>query len=423
MATENPSVWFRYSQSALPWLLPWLLLFSRAIADFTVLLSGILFLLFSFRHREWEWAKKPWFRLCLVFWFYLLFVNLPLSVDPFDSLLYAITFMRWPLFAAALAYWLLAERSRQKHFLVSLLLTSLFIALDTGWQYLTGVDWFGIPAAPDNRLTGPLRNPVVGIMMVRVEFLLLFAVAVLASLQTPYRKVMYTSAILLAFLLLIFITGERMAFILCLSASLLVLLGLVLEYPARYKLVLLSGALLFFIILTLTFWLPETAQRMVFSSIEKLQNFRTSDYGQVFGGAIALWQHFPWFGSGLHTYQTVCTELGVMVNTGIPCMHPHNLYLHIAAETGAAGVGLFCLLVLGIFHQALTPLWQRRHWLLLAVSAAVLLLSFWPLIGGISILNNWVAALVWLGVGWTLAIADQYSASVVREEMTLRSIR
>lgn len=402
MIAFRPTHWLQYPQSVLPWLLPALLLFSRLIADFTVLLSGILFLMWSFQQQNWQWAKQLWFRCSLIFWAYLLLINVPFSVDPFDSLLYAVTFIRWPLFAATLSCWLLLSSDRQRHFLLALLATTLFIGLDTGWQYITGVDWFGIPATPENRLTGPFRNPVPGIMMVRVEFILLFAVVLFASLQSATRQTLYIASILLAFLLLIFITGERMAFILCLAASLLVMLGLALQYPFKRKLIMLGGLMLAMVIIALSFWLPETAQRMIISTLDKLQNFRDSDYGQVFRGAIEVWKQSPWVGNGLHSYQMVCRELGTLSN----CSHPHNLYLQIGAETGLIGLGLFSLLVLSIFYQALAPLWKQKSWLLMSISAAILLISFWPLIGGISILNNWVAALVWLGVGGTLLMAN-----------------
>ncbi|WP_438971547.1 O-antigen ligase family protein [Methylophaga sp.] len=422
MKTDSTSSWLQYPQSVMPWLLPALLLFSRVIADITVLLTGILFLIWSFQQQNWQWTKQSWFRFSLLFWAYLLLLNVPFSVDSADSLLYAITFMRWPLFAAALCYWLLLGRDQQKHFLIALLLTSLFIGLDTGWQYITGVDWFGIQAAPENRLTGPFRNPVVGIMMVRVEFILLFAVTLFACLQSVARQTLYIAAILIAFLLLIFTTGERMAFILCLTASLLVLFGLALQYPLNRRLIMLGGLSLAILLLALSMWLPETAQRMIFSSIDKLQNFRESDYGQVFRGAIEVWQHYPWLGSGLHSYKSVCNELGVLTNFPMACSHPHNLYLQIGAETGLVGVGLFSLLVSSIFHQALVPLWQGKSWLLMTISATILLLSFWPLIGGISILNNWVAALVWLGVGWALLMAN-YQQTINQTTMTPRSLK
>lgn len=422
MKTDSTSSWLQYPQSVMPWLLPALLLFSRVIADITVLLTGILFLIWSFQQQNWQWTKQSWFRFSLLFWAYLLLLNVPFSVDSADSLLYAITFMRWPLFAAALCYWLLLGRDQQKHFLIALLLTSLFIGLDTGWQYITGVDWFGIQAAPENRLTGPFRNPVVGIMMVRVEFILLFAVTLFACLQSVARQTLYIAAILIAFLLLIFTTGERMAFILCLTASLLVLFGLALQYPLNRRLIMLGGLSLAILLLALSMWLPETAQRMIFSSIDKLQNFRESDYGQVFRGAIEVWQHYPWLGSGLHSYKSVCNELGVLTNFPMACSHPHNLYLQIGAETGLVGVGLFSLLVSSIFHQALVPLWQGKSWLLMTISATILLLSFWPLIGGISILNNWVAALVWLGVGWALLMAN-YQQMINQTTMTPRSLK
>ena len=147
-------------------LLPSLLLFFRGTADITVSLCGLFFLWLSYQHKDWSWAKTSWFKWVWVFWGHLLLINVLLSIDPSDSLFYAITFIRWPLFAVAIAYWMLKDKPRQQWFLMTLILTSLFIVLDTVWQYLTGVDWFSMPSFTDTRLTGPFRNPIPGTMMV-----------------------------------------------------------------------------------------------------------------------------------------------------------------------------------------------------------------------------------------------------------------
>jgi len=88
------------------------------------------------------------------------------------------------------------------------------------------------------------------------------------------------------------------------------------------------------------------------------------------------------------------------------CTHAHNLYLQLAAETGVTGVLLFTCMLGAIYWAALAPLMRDKRWLLAALSFSVLSVCFWPLIGGISLLNNWVAALAWLGVGWVLAMRN-----------------
>jgi O-antigen ligase len=147
------------------------------------------------------------------------------------------------------------------------------------------------------------------------------------------------------------------------------------------------------------------SQRTIWSIFEKLTNFYHSDYGMEFRGALAAWELNPWLGSGLHTQRIICEDLGVMATFGRNCTHPHNLYLHLGVETGIVGVSLFCIMLFCLYRQILSPLWTQRYWLALSVCFTIMTASFWPLIGGISVLNNWVAALVWLGVGCCLAIS------------------
>ncbi len=388
-----------------PWLLPLLLLFSRAIADITVLVIGLMFLFNCYQSHNWDWAKKTWFKLNIVFWLYLLFVNTPFSIDPTDSLLHAIFYLRWPLFAAALAYWLLNDKVRQQHFLIALLLVCLFVLLDTSLQYVTGTDLFGHTKPSPTRLTGPYSRPIPGIMMLRVLFIVLLMTVIMPSLAMATRRITFTLSVLCIGLLFMFITGERMALILFFAGSVVVLIGLLLDQKIHKAKVLIGFSFILVVFASLVLLNPEMAERSVYSILSKLTHFMDSDYGLIFRAAITAWQAHPILGSGFHTYQLACEQLGLLTQWGIPCSHPHNLYLQIAAETGLIGLLLFSIMILNLYFTVLYQPVKSKKWLIASLIFVILSVSFWPLIGGISILNNGIAALVWLSAGWALAMS------------------
>ena len=414
--TKSSKILFQ-AERIIPWVLPLLLLFSRALADLTLVLIGLLFLYKSYLDCNWQWSSQPWFKLCLVYFCYLLFVNTPLSINVTDSLSGSFSFMRWPIFAAALAYWLFNDAGRQRHFIISLLVISLFIIFDTWWQYFTREDLFGIAAFSENRLTGPFRSPVPGTLMLRVVFILLFAGLLIQPLKRQRNNLLYIFSIVILSLTFIFITGERMAFLLYSLGTLLVLTGLFFHYPHARHSVLTGLLIIVMLIISIMYFNPEATDRIVSSSIDKLSHFADSDYGIVFKAALKAWQTSPLFGSGIGSYQEYCQQLGILSEISsqagftMKCSHPHNLYLEIATETGAIGLALFSILLLAIFHAALMPLIRAKNWYALSVSAAILCASFWPFTGGISVLSNWIAALVWLGVGWVLAMAQLSTSS------------
>jgi hypothetical protein len=111
------------------------------------------------------------------------------------------------------------------------------------------------------------------------------------------------------------------------------------------------------------------------------------------------------------SYKMVCEQMGLLTQWGMQCSHPHNLYLQIAAENGLIGLMLFVCMLGSLYFKSLYPLMLSKQWFVACLSFVVLSVCFWPLIGGISILNNGVAALVWLGVGWVLSISIISSAS------------
>ena len=118
---------FQAIKNIIPFLLPFAIPFSRSVADIFVVLIAILFLCKSYFDNQWNWIKEGWFKFALIFFLYCILINTPLSIDSFISLQYSIFFLRWPLFALALGYWILNDFKSLKNFLVVTLFVTLFL--------------------------------------------------------------------------------------------------------------------------------------------------------------------------------------------------------------------------------------------------------------------------------------------------------
>lgn len=381
--------------------LPWLLLTSRTLAELCVVVGALYFLIVSWRQQDWRWLGQRWVQAAALFFLYLVSINTPHSLHPADSLLHSLYFLRWPLFALALAH-LLQNANTRILFLQSLALACAALMLDCVWQFVHGSDVLG--NLPINaRLTGPYHAPLPGIMLVRVLF-----IANLLLLLKPYKQPLaLQSVVWLCALAVLLMTGERMAMLLYLLGIACISAAMLLSDGRQRKPLLWCMLIAVLMLAALLAAEPAIAQRMLWNLLDKLTHFAQSDYGRVFRAAFAAWQQQPWLGHGLHQYTEVCNAMGLLPSWGMFCSHPHNLYLLLAAESGLIGLALFAAMVVLMYWQTCRPLYQQRQWLLLGNTLAILTVCFFPLIGGISVWSNWVAALVWTGVGVGLSLSQQ----------------
>ena len=113
----------------IPYALPFLLIFFRGLADLTVLLVCLFFLIKSYKERNWIWIQEAWFKFSIIFVLYLSTINVIVSIDPQDSLFYAITFLRWPIFASAIYFWIFKEVHALKKFAIGLTSMKPYLAI------------------------------------------------------------------------------------------------------------------------------------------------------------------------------------------------------------------------------------------------------------------------------------------------------
>lgn len=403
---------FQNLKNIIPFLLPFAIPFSRSVADICVVLIAILFLCKSYFENEWSWTKEGWFKFALIFFVYCIFINTPLSIDSFTSLKYSIFFLRWPLFALALGCWILNDIKSLKNFLVVTTFVCLFLIFDTWYQYILGVDIFGIKAHSELRLTGPFSGPHIGMWLTKLIILPILLFTIIRKYKNFLKNRFSTLIIFtffMVFFLTVFITGERMALLMTILSISTISLGLILNKNIS---ILKLLCFLFFISITIYFFSiidSDQTKRAIYSSIEKIINWSDSDYGLVWKSAYDVWMESPWFGVGLHKYREACELLGTYgsfenpIGSGV-CFHPHNISMQLLSETGIVGFVLFFTMVASLSIRLLKDSYIKKDWLLCFLILNVLIACFLPIQSNTDFFSNKYSSLVWLLVGSSLGL-------------------
>ena len=401
-----------------PFFLPLLLIFSRSLADITIVIVSILFLYNSHKKLGWEWVKERWFFFSLVFCIYCMTINSVLSINPSESLAYSIFFIRWPIFAMALAYWIFDDKKALKNFLVSMTIVLVFIIFDTWWQFFFEKDIFGLEQRDLSRLTGPFSSPHVGMWLAKLALLpCLFLILIDKNkLHTQNYSLIYSFFLISVILFLtVFISGERMSLLLTVASIIILLTGFVFDklfsFKKLYVLILISCLSIFIF----SYHFPETTQRAFYSTIHKIINWKTSDYGIIWQNAYEIWMQSPFFGTGLHKYREACENLFMHESSYIKsidfnvCFHPHNISLQLLSETGLFGFLLFYLMVIFLAISSLKKYYIQKQWLYFAINFNIIFSCFLPIASGTSFFSNKYGAIIWLLIGVMLAVNKNFS--------------
>ena len=399
-----------------PYLLPLLLIFSRSLADITIILISILFLYHSYKNIGWQWVKEKWFCFALVFFIYCLTINTAMSINPTGTFAYSIFFIRWPIFSMALAYWILNDLKSLEKFLISLTIILIFIIFDTWWQFFFEYDIFGFEKSPNNRLTGPFNgNEHVGSWIAKLALLPpLFLVLFWGKKLTSGINIMYFFIFFLIFFLSVFITGERMALLLVTTSIFITLIGLILDKIISIKKLFILGFMSFLLILIFSYFFPDTTYRSFFSTIDKIANWRTSDYGFVWQTAFEVWLQSPFIGVGLHEYRGACNDFaqstpGYLHAIGrAACFHPHNISLQLLSETGIFGFFIFYTMVISLAISSLKIYYLKRKWLYFSLTFCIIFSCFLPIASSTSFFSNKYGAIIWLLIGVMLSVNRLY---------------
>ena len=268
--------------------------------------------------------------------------------------------------------------------------------------------------------TGPFKgNPEVGTWLAK----LILLPPLLLILYDRYKLQIYQNRFIYAFFIIstivfltIFITGARMQLLLILASILIFFLGLISEKIFSLKKIYLFLILSISVILIFAITFPETTQIAFFSTIEKIINWRSSDYGLVWQSAYDVWIQSPLFGVGLHKYREACVNLGIYgtsqlsaIGPGV-CSHPHNISLQLLSETGIFGFIIFYLMVFYLAISSIKKYFKNSLWLPFVLTFNIIFTCFLPIASSTSFFSNKYGTIVWLLIGVMLAVNKQFES-------------
>ncbi len=382
-------------------LMPWLLLFSRAGADIAMSAVGLVFLLHSYRTKDWGWCRQNLSKIIFFMWILFILISPFAENNASISMGRALAWGRHPLFFLGCIHWLLRDIKNLKIVGFSCLAALFYSGSNIFFQYVTGFSFEGNPIQGNHssgqRLTGGFAMPKIGIFIARILFPIL---AVLYVLR-PNKK--FSALILLLVLPLILITGERTASILSLFALAIVGFCLFMVQPNLRRIVLLSGVISLVALGALYATQPVIQKRTDFL-IEQVSNYPQSYYGQLTIASLAMGRDNLLTGVGLQNFRYVCPEYIENKTVHYCNLHSHNIYMELFSETGLLGLLALIFMVYYLLKEPLAGLkGDKNQQFVAALALAGLAINFFPLQASQSFFSNWPAILLWFGVALSIS--------------------
>lgn len=385
--------------------LPVLVLVGRSVLDIAIVVIASSFLLYSFYWRDFEWLKARWVQVALLFCLFMV-CNSFFAQDPAHALANALPYIRFPVFAAAVSYWLIRERWELEWFLVILVGTAVFVAASGLYEFFTGYDFSGNPKV-GAYLSGPFETSKVGTFLVKFglpALLGLFAVALRRGI-TGSSAALMGAGLFMLFAVITLLSGERMASLLLFFFLFLIFLTI----AELRKLIFWGGVAFAIIAAVILVTNPSLKNRYIDTTLKDVGHHQVEkrfNYKEIWILSLEMFKDHPLFGVGNRNFQRVCLneEYNPYLHGHAGCkLHPHNIYLELLVDTGLVGTLLFLTMVFFwgrmVFQAGLPE--EGRLILLSGLISVVIIL--WPLAAGMSVFSNFYGGMAWMMIAFMLA--------------------
>lgn len=293
-----------------------------------------------------------------------------------------------------------------------------FLAFDLIFQKILGKDIFGFYSTGSNinRLTGPfgINEHIPGsyIFFMCMPFLFIF----FFKKNNSFLKIFF----IFSSLSLIFLTGERMSFLM--SSIFVILLMVLLKKERKYILIGLVIFCINMLILSKVDTYYTERYRLFMDYLIKNEKIENNDgvisreiksqnnYPHYFNNpwaahyltSIEIFKNYPLFGSGVRSFRYECKKKNYeIINSSYKhsrcSTHPHNFYLEVLSETGLVGFTFFCMMIIFVLLRYIYSLFspQKKIDIYKVTFFSFALVIFFPFKSTGSIFSNFYGLIFW----------------------------
>lgn len=404
-------------------LLPFTLCIGIAVTEFFVLL---LTTYFFYKNRNYEIFVNKIFIFLVIFSLYVAFNSL-IQISYFDFNLSSVFHFRFTLFSLSIFFILKNTKLNfyeKKILFIIFPLVIGFIISDSLIQFFYGKNIFG-----SNIISGRVSSIffdelILGSFFIKLlPFLLwLFFFTNVDLKKFKFHLVTFISLIFI----IIYISGERSAFILIFVASILII-----YFIEDLRKIFTISILIFslFVIISSVFSLGKinTYQRVfvkTYNQIFNEKNIKKFEDKQILGEqshtkskkiyifskdheghyilAFDLFLKSPVFGFGPEGFRSECRKMNYDTKIGICSTHPHNIVLQFLSELGLFGLFFYIWGFVYLFFKMFKLKKQNINSNIkncLFLSSIGIFINLFPFLPSGSFFNNWISILMYYYIG------------------------
>lgn len=377
------------------------------IPDLIVSISTLCFLFFLIKNKELRFFNNIPFKFFFIFCIYCIFCSL-LSKNVLLSFESSLFYFRIGVFSCFI--WFLIEKDViiLKYFYYSLLISFLILFGDGLFQYINGINIFGLPIL-GNRISSFFGDELImGSFLSRLLPLLL----ALFLIKKKHKYEIYLMPVIIILSgVLIFLSGERTSF-----GFYILTIFLLVIFTKKFKKTILVSIISTGVLLTLiTVNNPIIKDRMINKVLfgiglkEGSENIIfTHAHTVIFKTAFKMFKDKPITGHGPKMFRVMNADPKYYIDDNSHHPHPHNYYIQLLSETGIIGFSFLVfvfIFVCSYFISIIKSILFDRKRIINDYQICLLICFFitlWPFSPNGNFFNNWLSIIYSLPVGFYL---------------------
>ncbi len=337
--------------------------FRSFFLNFILITISILFLILSIKIK-YNFLKKKYNIFLLVFFFYIIFSNLILNQDHVTVIKSIFLLKFFFLFNSIIFVYSRVSKKFLEKSLIYLLFFIAIISLDFLKQYITGSNFIGLKPyfCSSNILECQRYSGFFGKELVFGGYFSTIIISFFLLLKILKQNNNLVNFFPIFILIVIFLSGERSAFLLALVFSIIYYSHII---DFNFKNILGIFFSICISILLINFSVKDTTKSRYYTDIIQLIDFnqpnflnalKLTPWGLHYNASVLMIAEKPLVGNGLKSFRIKCKEYEVenSENSGykVCSTHPHNFHLEILVDTGLIGYLSFLMFLFYLFKDS-----------------------------------------------------------------------